>query len=88
MAVPVNTTISMDPSTSEFKSKGGFKRIASAFGYSLDGFRHAWRTEHAFRQELMVALPAAMRDVLEDGTTQTVSLAPHDVAVLEQKDRR
>jgi diacylglycerol kinase (ATP) len=50
----------MDQASSEFKSKGGLRRIASAFGYSIDGFRHAWRNEHAFRQELMVALPAAV----------------------------
>jgi diacylglycerol kinase (ATP) len=50
----------MDQASSEFKSKGGLKRIASAFRYSIDGFLHAWRNEHAFRQELMVALPAAI----------------------------
>jgi len=50
----------MDQPGSEFKSKGGMKRIASAFRYSIDGFKHAWRHEHAFRQELMVALPAAV----------------------------
>jgi diacylglycerol kinase (ATP) len=50
----------MDQASSEFKSKGGLKRIASAFRYSIDGFRHAWRNEHAFRQELMVAAPAAI----------------------------
>lgn len=42
---------------SEFKSKSGFKRIFSALFYSIDGLRTAWRHEHAFRQELMVALP-------------------------------
>ncbi|WP_036169600.1 diacylglycerol kinase [Massilia sp. 9096] len=50
----------MDQASSEFKSKGGLKRIASALRYSIDGFLHAWRNEHAFRQELMVALPAAV----------------------------
>ncbi|WP_323140412.1 diacylglycerol kinase [Massilia phyllosphaerae] len=50
----------MDQSSSEFKSKGGLKRIVSAFRYSIDGFGHAWRHEHAFRQELMVAVPATM----------------------------
>ena len=25
--------------------------------YSIDGFRAAWRHEHAFRQELMIAVP-------------------------------
>jgi len=42
---------------SEFKSKSGFKRIFSAMFYSIDGFRAAWRHEHAFRQELMIAVP-------------------------------
>lgn len=42
---------------SEFKSKSGFKRIFSAFIYSVDGLCTAWRHEHAFRQELMVAVP-------------------------------
>lgn len=42
---------------SEFKSKSGIKRIFSAFFYSVDGFRTAWKCEHAFRQELMIAVP-------------------------------
>ena len=50
----------MDGASSEFKSKGGFKRIVSAFRYSVDGFRTAWQHEHAFRQELMVAVPATI----------------------------
>jgi diacylglycerol kinase (ATP) len=54
-----NTTSMTQPS-SEFKSKGGLARIAAATGYSIAGFRHAWQHEHAFRQELMVALPAAI----------------------------
>ena len=41
----------MEP-VSEFKSKSGLKRILSAFCYSLDGLKAAWRHEHAFRQEL------------------------------------
>ena len=60
MQIPHSTTISMDQSSSEFKSKGGLKRIVSAFGYSIDGFAHAIKHEHAFRQELMVAVPAAV----------------------------
>ncbi len=39
---------------SEFKSKSGVKRIFSAFFYSLDGLKSAWRYEHAFRQELIL----------------------------------
>jgi diacylglycerol kinase (ATP) len=38
---------------SQFKSKNGLKRIFSAFGYSVDGFKAAWRYEAAFRQELV-----------------------------------
>jgi diacylglycerol kinase (ATP) len=30
----------------------GFKRLVRAFGYSFQGFRHAWREEAAFRQEV------------------------------------
>ncbi|HZW12234.1 MAG TPA: diacylglycerol kinase [Noviherbaspirillum sp.] len=45
---------------SEFKSKSGVKRIYAAFFYSMQGLRTAWRTEHAFRQELMLVLPAVV----------------------------
>ncbi len=43
----------MEP-VSEFKSKSGLKRIASALGYSIQGLRAAWQAEHAFRQEIVV----------------------------------
>ena len=52
--------MTMDQASNEFKSKGGIKRIVNAFRYSVDGFRTAWRHEHAFRQELMVAAPATI----------------------------
>lgn len=45
---------------SEFKSKSGLKRIFSAFFYSIDGFKSAWRHEHAFRQELAVFVVGAL----------------------------
>jgi diacylglycerol kinase (ATP) len=54
----------MDQPSSEFKSKGGLARIAAASRYSLDGFKHAWRNEHAFRQEMMVAVPATVLALL------------------------
>lgn len=44
----------MEPPVSQFKSKSGLKRIFSALRYSVDGFRSAWRHEHAFRQEMLV----------------------------------
>lgn len=43
---------------SEFKSKGGFKRIIAAFVNSIEGFQAAWRSEYAFRQEVIVVLIA------------------------------
>lgn len=46
----------LEPAVSEFKSKSGLRRIFSAFFYSLDGFRAAWRNEHAFRQELVLVI--------------------------------
>ena len=45
---------------SQFKSKSGLKRIFSAFFYSIDGLRTAWKHEHAFRQEVMVAAPGVV----------------------------
>jgi len=44
---------------SPFKSRSGFARIVSAIGYSIEGFKTAWRGEHAFRQELLVVVIAA-----------------------------
>ncbi len=45
-----------EQAVSEFKSKSGVKRIFSAFFYSIDGLRAAWRQEHAFRQELVLVV--------------------------------
>ena len=49
----------MEP-VSEFKSKSGLKRIFSAFFYSMDGLKAAWRHEHAFRQELVLFIVATV----------------------------
>jgi diacylglycerol kinase (ATP) len=45
---------------SEFKSKSGGKRILGAFFYSMAGFQAAWKNEHAFRQELVLVIVAAI----------------------------
>ncbi|MCU6433013.1 diacylglycerol kinase [Undibacterium sp. Jales W-56] len=45
-----------EQAVSEFKSKSGVKRIFSAFFYSIDGFKSAWKNEHAFRQELILVV--------------------------------
>ena len=42
---------------SQYKSKAGFQRLIAALFNSFNGLRTAWRLEHAFRQELGVALP-------------------------------
>ena len=49
----------MEP-VSEFKSKSGLKRIFSAFFYSMDGLKSAWKHEHAFRQELALFVVGAL----------------------------
>lgn len=46
----------MENQESEFKSKSGLQRIIKAFGYSMDGFKAAWKYEHAFRQELVLVI--------------------------------
>jgi len=45
---------------SEFKSKKGLARIVAASRYSMQGLTLAWKSEHAFRQELVVSAPAAV----------------------------
>lgn len=48
---------------SPFKGKTGLKRLINAFGYSLEGFKAAYRHEDAFRQEVHLAIilvPLAM----------------------------
>ena len=34
----------------------GMTRLLRAFGYSFQGFRHTWREEAAFRQEVALAI--------------------------------
>jgi diacylglycerol kinase (ATP) len=41
---------------SPYKGKTGLKRLWNAFGYSLDGFRAAYKHEDAFRQEVLLAV--------------------------------
>jgi diacylglycerol kinase (ATP) len=40
---------------SPFKGKTGLRRVWNAFHYSLAGLRAAWRSEDAFRQEVLLA---------------------------------
>ena len=41
---------------SPFKGKIGLKRLTNAFGYSIEGFKSAFKNEDAFRQELILAI--------------------------------
>ncbi|MES2636472.1 MAG: diacylglycerol kinase [Pseudomonadota bacterium] len=40
---------------SPFKGRTGLRRLLNAFGYSLDGFKAAYKHEDAFRQEVLLA---------------------------------
>lgn len=40
---------------SPYKGKTGIRRLLNAFGYSLAGFRAAYKHEDAFRQEALLA---------------------------------
>ena len=41
---------------SPFKGKKGLKKLTNAFGYSIEGFKSAFKNEDAFRQELILAI--------------------------------
>lgn len=41
---------------SPFKGKTGLPRLINAFGYSLEGFKAAFKHEDAFRQEVKLAI--------------------------------
>lgn len=48
---------------SPFKGKTGLRRLMNAFGYSVDGFKAAFKHEDAFRQEVffsIVLIPLAL----------------------------
>ncbi len=40
---------------SPYKGKTGLRRLLNAFGYSVAGFRAAYKHEDAFRQEVLLA---------------------------------
>jgi len=53
----------------------GITRIIKAFGFSMKGFRAAWKHEAAFRQELMLTVVLApLAFVISETTTQLVLL--------------
>ncbi|MFC0253230.1 diacylglycerol kinase [Massilia consociata] len=54
----------MEQPTSEFKTKRGIARILAACRNTWDGLAWAWRSEAAFRQEVMVIAFASLVAVL------------------------
>ena len=42
--------------TSLFKDKTGLKRLINAFGYSIEGFKEAYKNEVAIRQEFILSI--------------------------------
>lgn len=58
MTEPPSSPEQPSATTSTLKSTDGVGRIGKALRYSLQGLTHAIRYEAAFRQELMVAIPA------------------------------
>src|SRR5260221_14325289 len=56
----------------------GITRLLRAFGYSFQGFRHTWREEAAFRQEVALALlgiPAGL-DFGDTGVERALLVSP------------
>lgn len=76
-------TASAPATESAFKSRGGLQRIARAAGYSLAGLRAAVRHEHAFRQELFLAVPMlALVPFIAPGRWQALALVGSVLLVL------
>lgn len=42
--------------SSELKGKKGLRRLINAFGYSINGFKAAYKNEAAFREEVLLAV--------------------------------
>lgn len=69
--------------TSPFKSTSGLKRILNAAGYSCAGLVAAYRHEHAFRQELWIALPLlVIAGIVEVGAAMRALMMVSILAVL------
>ncbi len=58
MPLNANKSEELTVTANALKSTGGFVRIGYAFQYFMQGLSHAVQYEAAFRQELMIAIPA------------------------------
>lgn len=80
---PTDPTESADDDIHPMKSRSGLQRIWRATGYSVAGFRAAYRHEAAFRQELALAVPALVLALwLAPGAWQRVVLVGSILLVL------
>jgi len=52
----MNNLENSNSAESPFKGKTGLPRLINAFGYSLEGFKAAFKHEDAFRQEVFLAI--------------------------------
>ena len=61
---------------SELKGKTGLKRLVNAAGYSAQGFRAAFKSEDAFRQECVLGavLSAALLFIEADAALKLIAL--------------
>ncbi len=53
---PQHPSVSKHIGVSAFKGKTGIRRLINACGYSLEGFKAAFKHEDAFRQEVFLAI--------------------------------
>jgi len=53
---PPDTPVDTGSPVHPLKSRGGWRRMLNAAGYSWQGLRAAWRHEAAFRQELLLLM--------------------------------
>ena len=51
-----NANLAQSHAESPFKGKTGLRRLFNAFGYSIEGFKAAYKHEDAFRQEVRLAI--------------------------------
>ena len=80
--MPTDTQPPPQPDPSQFKSRGGLRRIFAAARYSAAGLSAAVRHEAAFRQELALGIPLLLSlPWLAPGRWQALAMAGSIVAV-------
>ena len=75
---------------SPFKGKTGLKRLINAFGYSIEGFKSAFKNEDAFRQELILAIILIPTGILigENGFQKALLVSSILAVLIVELDRK